>query len=225
MRDLWRPLLIVCLALLVPVVPFLSFGPWLESRVEGWLDPPPPPRLVALGTVAILSTDILLPVPSSVVSTVAGAQLGIVGATAASWLGMTLGAMLGFALARAFGRPLAARFSSHDDLDRMDALARHYGAWILILTRALPVLAEAAVLILGTTQLSWRRFLVPVALSNLGIAAVYAVLGHYARSQGEMPLALAASIALPVLAATMARWLLPRRTESAAASDSGSPAP
>jgi hypothetical protein len=39
---------------------------------------------------------------------------------------------------------------------------------------------------------------------------VYAVLGHFARSQGELPLALAASIALPVLAATMARWLLPR---------------
>ncbi len=123
MRELWRPLLIVCLALLVPVVPFLGFGPWLEAQIENWLDPPPAPAVVALGTVAILSTDILLPIPSSVVSTVAGAQLGIVGATAASWLGMTLGAMLGFALARALGRPLAERFSAIEDLSRMDFLA------------------------------------------------------------------------------------------------------
>jgi uncharacterized membrane protein YdjX (TVP38/TMEM64 family) len=211
MRELWRPLIIVCLALLVPVVPFLSFGGWLEQQVEAWLDPPPPPLAVAAGTVAILSTDILLPVPSSVVSTVAGAQLGIAAATAASWLGMTLGACLGFWLARILGRPLAERFSSLDDLERMDLLSTRYGPWILVGTRALPVLAEAAVLFLGATRLAWRQFLPAVMLSNLGIAAVYAVLGHYARSRGELPLALAASIALPLLAATMARWLLPRR--------------
>jgi hypothetical protein len=46
-------------------------------------------------------------------------------------------------------------------------------------------------------------------LSNLGIALVYALLGHFARSQGALALALAASIALPLLAATMTRWLLP----------------
>jgi uncharacterized membrane protein YdjX (TVP38/TMEM64 family) len=213
MRDLWRPLLIICLALLVPVIPFLSFGGWLEERVGEWLDPPPAPSVVALGTVAILSTDILLPIPSSAVSTVAGAQLGILPATAASWLGMTLGAVLGFGLARTFGRALAERLSSADDLSQMDSLSQRYGAWILVVTRALPVLAEAAVLFLGATRLSWRQFLPPVMLSNLGIAAVYSVLGHFARSQGELPLALAASIALPVLAATMARWLLPARSE------------
>jgi uncharacterized membrane protein YdjX (TVP38/TMEM64 family) len=167
--------------------------------------------VVALGTVAILATDILLPIPSSGVSTVAGAQLGILPATAASWLGMTLGAIGGFWLARMFGRPLAERLSSTEDLAHMDAALRRYGAWILVATRALPVLAEAAVLFLGATRLSWRRFLPAVMLSNLGIAAVYSVLGHFARSQGELPLALAASIALPLLAATMARWLLPTR--------------
>jgi hypothetical protein len=45
-------------------------------------------------------------------------------------------------------------------------------------------------------------------LSNLGIALVYSVLGHLARGQGHLPLALASSIALPLLAATIARrWL------------------
>ncbi len=210
MRDLLRPLLLVGLALLVPVLPFLSFGPWLEGRIEAWLNPPPAPAAVALATVGLLSSDILLPIPSSVVSTVAGAQLGVVAATLASWLGMTTGAAIGFALARWCGRPVAERFSSTEDLDRMDALSRHWGPWILVGTRALPVLAEAAVLFLGATRLSWRGFLPPVVLANLGIAAVYSLLGHYAHTQGELPLALAASVALPVLAATMARWLLPR---------------
>ena len=217
MRDLWRPLLIICLALLVPIVPFIGFGDAIDARVAAWLDPPPPPLTIALGTIVILSTDVFLPVPSSAVSTVAGAQLGIAGATAASWLGLTIGAVIGFTLARLFGRPLAERFAKPEDLDRMDLVAQHFGARILVAARALPVLAEASVLLLGTTQLAWRKFLPAVMLSNLGIALVYAVLGHFARNQGELPLALAASIALPVLAATMARWFLPRRDETSSA--------
>ena len=129
-------------------------------------------------------------------------------ATAASWLGMTLGAALGFYLAKTWGRSLSARFSSAGDLDRMDQLGHRYGPWILIATRPLPVLAEAAVLVMGTTQLAWRPFLSAVASSNLGIAAVYSALGQLVHSEGELPLALVASIALPLAAAAMARrWI------------------
>jgi len=208
MQSFLRPLAVVCLALLVPVLPFLSFGNWLEARVDDWLDPPPSPGVVALLSVAVLASDILLPVPSSFVSTFAGAQLGIAAATAVTWLGMTLGAVLGFLIAKTWGRAIAERLSSLDDLDRMDGLARRHGPWLVVLTRALPVLAEAAVLLVGMTQLSWRSFLPAATLSNLGIAVVYSVLGHLARSQGQLALALAGSIAVPLVAATIARRLL-----------------
>ncbi len=208
MRGLWQPLFWIAVALAVPIVAFLCFGDVLEAKVSGWLDPPPGPGMLAALTVVVLASDILLPVPSSLVSTIAGAQLGIVLATMASWLGMMLGAMLGFQLARSCGRPLAAKLSSPDDLGRMDRLAQRYGASILIASRALPVLAEAAVLLMGLTQLSWRKFLPAVMLSNLGIAFVYSVLGRLASDRGELPLALGASIALPLLATTIARrWL------------------
>ena len=92
MRRFVRPILIVCLALLVPIIPFLGFGPWLEDLVAAWLDPPPPSGVLAALVVGLLASDILLPIPSSVVSTAAGAQLGIVVAVAASWIGMTAGA-------------------------------------------------------------------------------------------------------------------------------------
>lgn len=203
-------LLIVVLALLVPVVPFLVFGDRLEGQIEAWLSPPPPAWQLALLTVGVLSTDILLPVPSSVVSTLAGAQLGIVPATAASWLGMTISAALGFALARWWGRPLALRFSSADDMDQLGRFGDRLGRATIVATRALPVLAEAAVFVVGLSGLGWRRFLPVAMLSNLGIALVYSVLGYLADSQGELPLALAASIALPLVATTMTRWLLSR---------------
>lgn len=222
MRSLWRPLFLVMLALLVPIVPFLAFGPWLEGRVETWLDEHPAPSLVAAGTIALLSTDVLLPIPSSVVSTMAGAELGLVGGAAASWLGMTLGAIFGFALARGLGRPLAERLASDQDLARMDDMARSGGPWMLYVTRPLPVLAEASVLLLGASRLGWRPFLQAVTLSNLGIALVYAALGHWARGSGALVWAILASIALPLAATAVARWLLPVRVP-AETSQPGSP--
>jgi uncharacterized membrane protein YdjX (TVP38/TMEM64 family) len=208
MRDLVRLLLIVALALAIPIVPFLAFGPDIEAWVAAWLQPPLARPVIFSLTVLVLASDILLPVPSSLVSTAAGAQLGAVAATAASWLGMTLGAVLGYWLARTFGRNVAVRLAGHEDLERLERLAAHYGVGLLVATRALPVLAEASVLLAGVARVPWRSFLPAISLSNLGIAIVYSVLGQFARNEGELPLALAASIALPVLATTIARWWL-----------------
>ena len=83
------------------------------------------------------------------------------------------------------------------------------GPLVLVLARPVPVLAEASVLLFGTTRLSWWWFLVPVALSNLGIAAVYSALGDLV----AFWIALPASVALPLLAATMAGRFWPARDE------------
>src|SRR5579863_10266419 len=128
MRDLIRPMLLVALVLLVPILPFLGFGGALEAEIQRRLDPPPPPTVIAALTVGLLATDIVLPIPSSLVSTAAGAELGAIGGTLASWLGMTAGAVFGFYLSKRWGRPIARRFSSDDDLARMDHLADRYGA-------------------------------------------------------------------------------------------------
>jgi len=205
MRDLLVPMVLIALALAVPVVPFLLFGPSLEEQIEGWLDASLSPATVAAIVVGLLAVDILLPVPSSVVSTFAGSTLGFAAGTAASWLGMTAGAVLAFVLARFLGRPAALWLSGREDLDRVDALSRRYGPAVLVLTRPVPVLAEASLLLLGSSRLPWRWFLLPVLLSNLGIAAIYAALGHWV----QMPVALAASIALPLAAAALARRLWP----------------
>jgi uncharacterized membrane protein YdjX (TVP38/TMEM64 family) len=209
LRVLVRPILLIAVALAIPVLPFIGFGPrlevWIEDQIRQSMSP-----LVFAGTVAgLLATDVFLPVPSSVVSTVAGDVLGFWMGTGVSWLGMTAGAVIAFGLARAFGRPLARWLSSSDDLDRIDRLSLRAGPMALVLARPVPLLAEASVLLLGATRLSWRWFLVPVALSNLGIAAAYSALGQWV----QLPVALAASIAVPLVAATIARRWWPSRTD------------
>jgi uncharacterized membrane protein YdjX (TVP38/TMEM64 family) len=205
-RHMWNWLLVIAVVLAVPIVPFVVFGDSLEARVGDWLDDALPSRTVALLVIGLLSSDIFLPIPSSVVSTFSGRMLGFWGGTAASWCGMTAGAALAFGLVRLFGRPLAKRFSSEEELARVDALAARLGVFVLVLARPVPVFAEASVLLMGATRLSWWKFLAAVGLSNLGIAAAYAALGE----RVQLPVALAAAIAIPLVALVVARWCWPK---------------
>ncbi len=230
MRDLFRTLPLMCVVMLVPVLPFLLFGGWFDDWVTGLRNDPPADGVTAAIVVGLLTTDIALPIPSSVVCTMAGWQLGSLLGTAAAWVGMTLGAVIGFAIARRWGRPVALWFTKADDLQRMQHVSERYGPMVLALCRAVPVFAEASVLIVGIHRLSWRRFLPTVMLSNLGIALAYVLLGEFAQKHGWLPLALGVSIALPVvMAAAARRWVpnenapLPTASDSTDASDRPNP--
>jgi uncharacterized membrane protein YdjX (TVP38/TMEM64 family) len=204
-RDLYVRIIWVVIVLAIPVVPFLFWGGAVEAHVEQLLHHALPPLLAAALAAALLATDIFVPIPSSIVSTLAASACGFWLGLAASWIGMTVGSLIGFLLARLLGRRAAVRFSSRDALDRMDQLSRRYGPYILVVTRPIPVLAEAAVLALGMTDLTWRAFLPPLALSNLAVAAVYSGVGHLA----PPALALTAALAIPLLLTLLARCIRP----------------
>ncbi|GAA5507716.1 VTT domain-containing protein [Novipirellula caenicola] len=210
MRELFRTLPLMCVVLLVPVLPFLFFGGRLEDWLRGVAEDPPSVAATATLIIGLLATDILLPIPSSVVSTLSGWQLGWWRGTIATWIGMNLGAIIGFALARRWGQPFALWFSSGEDLQRMQTISDRYGPYVLVITRAVPVFAEASVLIAGIHQLSWRRFLPAVVFSNLGIAIAYSVFGDFAERHQWLPLALGVSVAVPVLVAAAAKRYLPQ---------------
>ena len=203
MGNLIRPMLPMIIILAVPIIPFLIFGEALEIWLKGWEEDPPAPSVIFAAVVGLLSTDIFLPIPSSVVSSVAGPRLGIFAAMVASWLGMSLGAVTGFALAKNFGPRFAHWFSRPEDLAQAQVLADRLGPAVLAVGRGVPVVAEATVLWMGLHQLSWRRFLPPVLLSNLFLSLAYAVLGTAAEKIAGLPLVLALAIAVPVLFA----WL------------------
>jgi uncharacterized membrane protein YdjX (TVP38/TMEM64 family) len=210
-RRLLKPLLLVTIVLVLPLAILAFHGEAFADALARWQADPPSRSMLALAVVALLASDVLLPIPSGPVSTLAGSQLGIPLGTAASAFGMTLGAAIAFALARRWGRPLAERFASSQALADADRACQDHGPWMLAFTRPLPILAEAAALVLGALQMSWRTFLPPVIASNIAIAAAYAILGAQAAEQGWLPVALAISMAAPLGVAALIRQRLRRR--------------
>jgi len=193
--------------LAIPIVPFLLFGSQMEAWAEEWRDQSQARSVTAAIVFGLLATDIFLPVPASAVSTIAGSQLGAFWGTVVSWAGMNTGSIAGFALARRYGQRFAVWFSKEKDISHTAAIAEKFGPITLVLTRGVPVLAEASVLMMGMHRLSWRRFLLPVLLSNLGLSLAYAVFGDIASQHQWLPIALGVAVALPVLFAAIAlRW-------------------
>lgn len=215
MRELFRTLPLMCAVLLVPILPFLFFGDQVDAWLRGFADDPPSDAATFSLVVGVLAADLLLPIPSSLISTLSGWQLGWFFGTLATWIGMNLGALIGFGLARRFGRPFALWFSNAHDLERMRQISERFGPPVLVLTRAIPVFAEASVLIAGIHRLSWRRFLPAILLSNFGIAIAYAAFGDFAEQHQWLPLALAIAIAMPVLFAVLARHWMPNEPPDA----------
>lgn len=214
MRHFAKPLLLVALVLAIPIVPFLVFGEALQQWIEAWMDPPPDRLTIAAMITCVMATDVFLPIPSSVLSTYAGAQLGVALGTAATWLGMTVGAVLGFGLARRLGRPLAERLADPDLLAGMEQWTDRLGPTVLVVCRAVPVVAEASVLVTGAIGLEWRRFLPVVVASNLGIALAYSAFGQVAERHDWLPVALAVSVAIPLAVTALLRRRLAAATDS-----------
>jgi len=208
MRDLFRSFPLVVAVLLVPIIPFMLLGGRLDEWFAAWKERSHDPWATAGMIIGVLATDIFLPIPSSMVSTAAGGELGWLLGTIASTLGMSIGAIAGFALARGLGETFTRRFTKRESLDQMQSLSQRFGPSVIILTRGVPILAEASVLLLGLRRMEWRQFLPPLLLSNFGLSLVYAIFGDLAAQYDATLLALAVSILLPVIVAAVVQWKL-----------------
>lgn len=202
---------LVGIALAVPIAPFLVAGPWIESWISSALAAlAGRPLATAIAVVVALASDILLPVPGSAVATLAGQTLGPATAVFCVWSGLMLSAALGFEATRRFGRPMAERLCPPAELAAHAERFRHWGAAGLVLTRPVPILADACILWAGLQEFPRRRFYTAMAFANMAVAVVFVILG-WISSRGEFTgLGLLISVLVPLLLAV----LLCRRTSA-----------
>jgi len=183
------------------LVPYLLFGPQIEAWTESFLETAyANPVLVGVVLCLLLIVDIVVPIPSSLVSTAAGIFLGFVGGVIASWVGMSVCCVLGYYLGRKLGRPAAHRVVGPDELSRLEALRERFGDWVIVISRPVPMLAEASIFFAGISRMALPRFLLLALLANLGISVVYAAVGAFSANISSFLFAFVASILVPLAA-------------------------
>jgi uncharacterized membrane protein YdjX (TVP38/TMEM64 family) len=194
-RSAFHWILLCTILLALIIVPFLVFGKNLEAWATTWVEQAREHSwTTALVLGGLLASDILLPIPSSIVSTACGSLLGVGLGALTSCVGMVISCVAGYGLARGPGRSLTGHFLSPPEADRMEAMSQRFGNWALVIARPVPVLAEASVLMAGLARMPFARFLLLTTLSNAGISLIYAGLGDQ-----SFFLALAVSLLLPGL--------------------------
>jgi uncharacterized membrane protein YdjX (TVP38/TMEM64 family) len=205
----WIAITIVTIAAII--IPFLLFGEKIDAAIIQMRDGAGNSRgFVAFILGSLLASDILLPIPSSIVSTACGLLLGIFTGTIVSLAGMTLSCIIGYFMAAKLGEPFVAKMVGKDSMKRFKQLQQKHGNTVVIITRPVPVLAEIAVLSAGLGQIPFGRFLLLSTLSNLGISAVYAVIGACSADLDAFLLAVAGSILLPGIGMLWLRFKQPR---------------
>ena len=185
-----RALVVLGCAILVPNVPFALIG---ELPGQRWLDAQGD-HAASIGAVgaALLAIDVILPIPSSILGALLGGRLGFVLGFLWSWLGLCAGSALGYAL----GRLWPARFTAGLSEITGDAPA----SAVILLSRPVPVLAEAISLAAGVTRVPLARFLAASIVGNGAYAAAMAGNGAALLPEGLAGPGLVLPMIVPVAA-------------------------
>lgn len=168
-----------------------SWGSW------GWL-----------AIIALLMSDLVLPVPATPVMAAAGYLYGPMIGGLLSAAGSFCAGLTGYGLCRLFGRRLAARLAGEEELAHHETLFQRSGPWLVAASRWLPVLPEVVSCLAGLTRMPPRIFVTALACGSLPLGFVYAGIG--AAGQANPTLALALSIVVPPVLWAIARPLLRR---------------
>jgi uncharacterized membrane protein YdjX (TVP38/TMEM64 family) len=211
-----RWLIVGTLLFAVILVPFAFIGDPLEAFVRrSVVAEEGNDAILALTIVFLLSADILLPIPSSIVSTAAGYRFGAIGGAGLSLLGLTISCWFGYWIGSSFGRVGAERMVGARRLNSAARVIGRYGSWSVALARPVPVLAEASVILAGLLRLPFIPFFVLSTLANLIVSLVYGFAGSLSAEVDSLLLGLAAAVSVPFLAS----WWLHGRAERAATFD------
>ena len=174
-RRIPRSVVIGLAVFALVILPFVLWGDRFDAWAHALLDHEPRGLMPPLVCIALLAGDVVLPVPSSLVSTAAGYWWGLWGGALVVMLGMTLGSWLGYVLgAQASG---LRRWMGEGEAERMHRLFARHGEWIVVMLRPVPVLAEASAVFAGFSRMEPRRYAVMSLAANACLAMFYGAAG------------------------------------------------
>lgn len=177
MKPWLRWTLLGALLLALILVPFALWEESLTALASRLLAPAAGRAALSAIVVLLLASDVVLPIPSSFVSAGAVSLLGATQGFLSIALGMTLAAWLGYFIGRFGGEPLTRRMAGPAELERARRMMDRYGAWVVLICRGVPVLAEASTLLAGATRVSGWTFALAATLGNVGLSGAYALIG------------------------------------------------
>ena len=187
-------------------IPFAIWGGWFDGWLSGqgaseWLEGYG--RWAWVAGLVLLSCDLILPIPGTAVMAALGLVYGPVLGGLISALGSVLSGLIAYVLCRGIGRRVAEGLAGRESLERSESLFAHSGAWLVVLSRWLPLMPEVIACMAGLSRMSFRVFMTALVCGSVPLGFVFSTIG--AAGEAKPVLALALSICIPPVL-----WLLIR---------------
>ena len=193
MRKFWITAILFLLA--IPIIPFALFGDLIDVRA---LEHPSLYYVFFIG-ILLLGSDILAPLPSSLIAVFMGVKLGFVYATLAIFLGLMLGSVLGFLLGWYPANYFFKKMLPSDQQASIKTLEHRISYWALVLCRSVPILAESSVIAAGAARLQPVKTMLVLGLTNLCLAMVYAFFGVWGGLDSNPAILFCGGILIPAM--------------------------
>lgn len=200
-----RLTLVFAALVLVIIVPFLVWGEEIERLAPAMLSMADTRLLIAGLGIVLLMIDVALPIPSSIISVMLCLLVGPALGALAITIGMSGGFACGYYLGRLLPKHSLRQWVGPQLWDSVSRQAASSGVIWIMVSRPVPVLAEATSIISGSLGVPFKPAMLAALLTSAGVAGCYSAAAIIGLSNGGFWLAFAASISL---AASM--WLLSR---------------
>jgi uncharacterized membrane protein YdjX (TVP38/TMEM64 family) len=178
------------------------------ARVSGQ-----PPEIIAAVIFILLTVDVFFSVPTIFLVTSAGYLIGFKYGLIASVGGMFMSGLIARVLCSVFGKKILG-FVLGDDrkISEVHRLFKRFGAGILLISRALPMLPEATCCMAGINRMPWLKFIVYYIAGTLPYAVVLVYLGSVSSKDNPYP-AIAGIVGMYVLLWTVWYFLIYTKRE------------
>lgn len=127
--------------------------------------------------ILLLASDLILPVPGTVVISALGYIYGTLLGGMIAAVGLIAAGMLGYGAGRLFGEKFARRWLGDRDYETGKRLFENGGGWLVALSRAMPVLPEVISCTAGLVRMPFRRFSIALASGSLPMGFLFAAIG------------------------------------------------
>jgi uncharacterized membrane protein YdjX (TVP38/TMEM64 family) len=152
---------------------FLIWGEGLEISFKNLLETfRNSPQKYVWFSFLILTSDIILPVPSSITMFINGNVIGLWPGLFLSLASVLCSSVIGYFMGKGLGYGL-----KQNSNEKADLLLKRYGPYILILTRGIPILSESFCFVCGYNKMTFIKYMFYSFLGYLPVCAIYSYFG------------------------------------------------
>ena len=150
-----------------------------------------------LVAIALMISDLFLPIPASAIMSAIGSKYGLVTAFFINTGGLLMAGLTAYFLAKTFSRKGSHFICSDQELNEYSDFFNKWGGLAIIISRALPILPEVTSLMAGFTKMNFKKYFSSLFLGSAAVSLLYSWIGS---SSAEEPFwGIAIAVAIPLV--------------------------